>query len=311
MRKLLLSINLVLIFSLLCAGCKSTNTHMASDIMRVSVILPHSDDEYWSKIEGSIKECLKVTAENGVDIKFYIPQINYNIDQMTQILNQQIAAKVDVIAVQGNENNAYADALKDAYNKGIHIICIDTDIPEFPDHLYIGTDNYQAGYSMGEHIVKEVGDTAKITIMSGEKGYPNLDERIRGLEEAFADYAGIVIDEILYDNYDGSTFMKCYNESGNDDTLVCIEGTAAQTITRMFLQRDGHFKHLFAFDVTAGIPAGIVDGIMIQDNRQMGKLLVSELLNLKPQGRCSHGSIYTLTTWVTKDNYESVVNGNE
>lgn len=279
--------------------------------MRVSVILPHSDDDYWSKIEGSIKGCLKATEENGIDIKFYIPQINYNIDQMTQILKQQIAAKVDVIAVQGNENDTYVAALKDAYDKGIHIVCIDTDIPEFPDHLYIGTDNYQAGYSMGEHVAKEVGDTAEITIMSGEKDYPNLEERIRGLEKAFSGHGGIVIDEILYDSYDGSTFMKCYNESGNDDTLVCIEGTAAQIITRMFLQRDGHFKHLFAFDVTTGIPTGIIDGIMIQDNLQMGKLFISELINLKTKGSFSTNNIYTDTTWVTRDNYETIINANE
>lgn len=292
---------------LLLMGCGVTKHTNTQDMTRVSVILPHDDDDYWSRIEKGIKESDKEARENGIDIKIYVPQLNYNIEQMTQILKQQIAEKVDVIVVQGNGDKDFLEALNQAFEQKIRIVCIDTELKKIPEHLYIGTDNYQAGYDMGQHIIDMIGEEATVTIMSGEPDYPNLEERQRGLQHAFQTVENIQIKEILFDNYDGLTFLKRYHESNNDDTLVCIEGTGAQTLNRIFKTRDDHFTHVFGFDVTNGIPSGITDGVLTQNNEEMGRCLVSELIHYKMNGAYSTNQIYTDTTWITKDNYEQTM----
>ena len=104
--------------------------------------------------EGIEQSGEKLKKSCGMDIKILKPQLNYNIPQMVELLKQQIAAKVDVLVVQGNEDEEYIDTLKEAWSEGIQIICVDTDIKSFPEHLYIGTDNYEAGRAMGEELGK-------------------------------------------------------------------------------------------------------------------------------------------------------------
>ncbi len=295
----------------LLTGCTVGKQASTEEMMRVSVILPHSDDDYWSRIERGIMDNISLAEENHINIKMYVPQLNYNVEQMTDILKQQIAEKVDVIVVQGNEAPDFLKALYEAYDQGIQIICVDTDLPDFADHLYIGTDNFQAGLTLGQNIVKMVGDKADITVMSGEKGYPNLEERIAGMEEAFTATPQVKIKEVLYDNYDGMTFMKRYNESENNDTLVCIEGTGAQTLTRIFTEKDDHFQHIFGFDITTGIPLGVVEGILTQNNEEMGKCVVEELVHYRTTGSYSTDHIFTDTTWITRDNYDRVTDADE
>lgn len=176
-------------------------------ITRISVILPHSDDGYWSLIEEGIYAAEEEYLE-GFDIQIYIPQLNYNIGQMTDLIKRQVAANVDAIIVQGNNDEGYINALLEAQKNNIQVILIDTDIDKFPEHLYIGTNNYEAGVYMGNRLIDISGGKAKVAIMSGEKNYSNLEERYNGLMEAIRLYPEIDILAVEYNNYDGLTAKK-------------------------------------------------------------------------------------------------------
>ena len=117
-------------------GCKAGIPVAGTDITRVTVILPHFDDGYWMLIEEGIKRSGEKLKSCGMDIKILKPQLNYNIPQMVELLKQQIAAKVDVLVVQGNEDEEYIDTLKEAWSEGIQIICVDTDIKSSGASVY-------------------------------------------------------------------------------------------------------------------------------------------------------------------------------
>ena len=141
----------LLVLCCVLGGCKADTPVAGTDITRVSVILPHFDDGYWTLIEEGLEQSgEKLKKSCGMDVKILKPQLNYNIPQMVELLKQQIAAKVDVLVVQGNNDEEYIDTLKEAWSEGIQIICVDTDIKSFPEHLYIGTDNYEAGKMLGK-----------------------------------------------------------------------------------------------------------------------------------------------------------------
>ena len=122
-------------------GCKADAPADGTDMTRVSVILPHYDDGYWMLIAEEIDQSGEELKKScGIDINMIMPQLNYNVPQMVDLLKQQIAAQVDVLVVQGNEDEEYIKTLTDAWNEGIQIICVDTDIESLPEHLYIGTN---------------------------------------------------------------------------------------------------------------------------------------------------------------------------
>ena len=298
---------LILIFAFLVLGCRQQAAAGQADIVRVVVILPHSDDGYWRVIESAIEDREAEAFDAGVDIQIQIPQLNYNISQMTDILKQAILAQVDVIVVQGNEDAEFTKQLRKAYDSGIKVICVDTDLVDFPDHLYIGTDNYRAGQMLGEKLLDlsgaEEGDgKLSAVIISGEEGYPNLEDRVRGFEDAVKPSGDVEVQDILYDHYDAITFMKLFNSVEGVDAVIFVEGTAAQTLGRMTDSRDDKFRYILGTDMEDPVNKGVMDGVVLQNMKQMGDTVVDRLISWKEQGTELTGNICTDIQWYgTKD----------
>lgn len=278
--------------------------------LRISVIMPHNNDGYWSKVmEGCQAAAVQYRSE--VDVKTYFPQFNYNIDQMTTLIKQQIAAKVDAVIVQGNENADYKKALETAGGAGIQVVLIDTDIQRgFIPHLYIGTDNAEAGAELGRRLIKLTGGQAAVAVLSGEEGYSNLEERYQGVKEAVDHCPGIRLLSISYDRYDTMTVInqirRIKEETPEADTLICLEGTAGRTLGEQFTLEEKPFRHIIAFDDTdgtlEGIRSGVIDAVMVQQPYEMGRLAVERLAVervAEQSGRCE--TLYTGLQWVTLD----------
>lgn len=278
-------------------------------ITRVSVILPHKDDGYWNLIMEGIEEAERENdSDYRIDINTLIPQLNYNIPQMTDLLKQQIAAKVDYIVVQGNEDGEFQSVLRKACDQGIQVICVDTDISDFPEHLYVGTDNVEAGRMLGEHLVELTGGTAVAAVISGAEEYQNLQQRMDGFREVVDEYPGIEIKQVAYDNYDGLTAMRIYKElSGVADTLVCLEGTGGMTLESIYSEHGDEYDYVIGFDAHTGAKNHVLDGIVKQDTNRMGRQVVEEIRRHIETGAYSSDCIYTDICWVTAENYDEVM----
>ena len=312
-KKSVAGILMLLVLCCVLGGCKAGIPVAGTDITRVTVILPHFDDGYWMLIEEGIEQSgEKLKKSCGMDIKILKPQLNYNIPQRVELLKQQIAAKVDVLVVQGNEDEEYIDTLKEAWSEGIQIICVDTDIKSFPEHLYIGTDNYEAGKMLGEELINVTDGEANVALISGEPGFSNLEERLEGLQDAVKDYPKIHLGDVQYDDYDGLTVMKMYYQNTEGaDTIVFLEGTGGVTISSQFKQRDDQYEHILGFDAFYGVISGAIDGIIKQDTNMMGEQVVEEIANFIRNGEYSSETVYTDTQWLTVENYHSILSDAE
>lgn len=312
-KKSVAGILMLLVLCCVLGGCKAGIPVAGTDITRVTVILPHFDDGYWMLIEEGIEQSgEKLKKSCGMDIKILKPQLNYNIPQMVELLKQQIAAKVDVLVVQGNEDEEYIDTLKEAWSEGIQIICVDTDIKSFPEHLYIGTDNYEAGKMLGEELINVTDGEANVALISGEPGFSNLEERLEGLQDAVKDYPKIHLGDVQYDDYNGLTVMKMYYQNTEGaDTIVFLEGTGGVTISSQFKQRDDQYEHILGFDAFYGVISGAIDGIIKQDTNMMGEQVVEEIANFIRNGEYSSETVYTDTQWLTVENYHSILSDAE
>ena len=278
-------------------------------VTRVSVILPHNDDAYWSLVRNSIEKAdQEIGGKYNIDIKIYVPQLNYNIPQMIEILKQQVAARVDILVIQGNEDEQFRTVLEEARKEGIQIICVDTPLRDFPYDLYVGTDNRMAGEMIGTELALLTDGNAKVSVVSGSEGYLNLEDRLAGLRDAVKDYPGIQIQEICYDEYDGLTFMQLYHDLSEDaDALVCLEGTGGQTLYHTYTERDDTYEAIVGFDSSDGVRSGVLDGVVKQDTDQMGRKVVEEIAGYIENGRYSAREIYTDIVWLTAENYDEVM----
>lgn len=279
-----------------------------ADTMRISAILPHNDYGYWTFVADGMHEADKRLP---VDVKVHLPDLNYNVALMTELIEQEIAAQVDALIVQGIEDPAYIAALEKAKAQGIRVVLIDTDLASFQADLYVGTNNYAAGMEMGKRLVEVTGGKANVAVMSGSPEYPNLEERIQGIRDAIADYPEIQILRVEYDQYDAMTVMEKYylilRESPEINTLVAVEGTGGQTLGQMATIG---FEHVLVFDDTEetiqGLKKGIFDGIVGQQNYEMGMISVEELHKCFSTGDFTGEKIYTSVNWITPEDLEGM-----
>lgn len=272
--------------------------------MRISAVLPHNDYGYWTQVADGIRG----GAEGlPIDVKVRLPDINYNVDLMTELIRQEIAAQVDALIVQGIEDEDYIAALEKAREHGIRVVLVDTDLEDFQADLYVGTDNYAAGVEMGKRILEVTGRNANVAILSGAPGYPNLEERIQGIQDTLLPYPQVQILRLEYDQYDAMTVMEKYyqilREDPQIDTLVGVEGTCGQTLGQM---NETHYSHTLVFDVGKetmdGLRNGMFDGVIGQQNYHMGEICTQQLYQHFTTGAFSDDKIYTDVTWITQEN---------
>lgn len=297
----------LLVLLLLCAGCRQTSAPppRGAEVTRVTAVLPHDDLGYWTSVANGLRDA---QADFAVDVKISFPSTNYSVPQMVELIKAATAARVDAIIVQGVEDNNYIAALENAREKGIEILFVDTDLPDFPDHPYIGTDNYAAGRMLGEKLAEAAGGGAvRIGIISGAPGYPNLELRVQGLRDVISAYPEMKIVRMEYDQYDSLTLIEKYgvlSEPELDiDTLVCVEGTAAMTMGGMLEKRTERFRRVIGFDYSeeslSALRRGMVDGLVIQQPHGMGYRCVEECARFAAGKGYSRKVIHLDTTFIT------------
>ena len=275
---------------------------------RITAVIPHNDTYYWSEIGNAL---ISFGEENSIDVKVEVPQLNYNISQMTQLIKKATAAQVDAIIVQGISDNDYINALRSAASQGIFIVFIDTDIEDFPTHLYVGSDNYNAGIAIGNYIKSLPSPNNHVAILSGKPDYSNLEYRINGITDALASSENIHVETVLYDEFDSQQVYGIYQSLSDEypsiDTLVCIEGTGGQTLGRLLTADTKKLSHIIVFDradeTIAGIQNGTFDCLVTQNPNDMGRLTIQYLMNYFQNGTLDEWKYYTDVSILTQDSF--------
>ncbi len=278
------------------------------EISRVSVILPHENDGYWELIQDGIDQILPDYAQEcGIDVLTMVPQLNYNVEQMEDLVRQQIAAQVDFLVVQGNEDEEFLSILADAAENGIQVIFMDTDVKEFSEHLYIGTDNYEAGRLLGSKLAELTDGQAKVAVVSGEENYLNMEQRLDGFRDVLSDYPDIVVSDPYYDHYDGFTAMQLFQNLDEEyDVIVFLEGTGGTTLSEA-IRSTTDYQYVLGFDAYENIQSGVMDGIVKQDTEQIGEQVIEEIAYYIENGTYSQNQIHTEIQWVDSDTYDEVI----
>jgi ribose transport system permease protein len=124
-----------------------------------------------------------------------------------------------------------------AVDSGIPVICVDSDAPQSKRFSYVGTDNYNAGRQGGELLGKLLDGRGEVFLLS-VPGEPNLEERVKGYQDALAKHPGIKIVDIGNDRADANEAAKvarsilsahpniagvgCVDSGGGEGTAVVL-----------------------------------------------------------------------------------------
>jgi ribose transport system substrate-binding protein len=108
------------------------------------------------------------------------------------------------IAISVIDPESITPIMKTGIDKGINFINIDSDAPGSGRRMYIGTDNYNAGFVAGKELVRVLGEKGgQVVGLVGLQDAPNAVGRIQGIKDA-VEGTKVVLVEVMSDGIDAT-----------------------------------------------------------------------------------------------------------
>lgn len=183
-------------------------------------------------------------------------------------VDQLVAKGVKGIAVTAGDADTLTGAINAAMAAGVPTLTFDSDSPNSDRLLFVGTNNYNAGFAAGAAIARTYGDEARVGV-SLIPGLDSINHRLQGFKDGMASVApgAIVVTEV---NDEGdlqkaeavNTAMLQANPEIN--VIFCAHGnpaTGALAATRNVGRDAGDNKvGVLAWSIDAPILLGVEDG---------------------------------------------------
>jgi ribose transport system substrate-binding protein len=193
---------------------------------------------YWQEAQAGVMDAARGL---GVKAEFNGPT-TYSPEEELEAFQQAVARHPSGILISPARAELFKSAINSAVEAGIPVICADSDAPDSKRVLFIGTDNFQAGLESGRRMADLLHGKGRVVIIT-IPGQFNLDERVRGVNEAFSKHPDIKIVETFDDKGDPrsandqiSTFLA---KKEKIDGILCMEASggpgAAEALHRLNL----------------------------------------------------------------------------
>jgi ribose transport system substrate-binding protein len=143
----------------------------------------NNTSEFWKIAAAGVH---KYEKESGVQVDIKMPPSGKTEEQNTILenLSSQGYNGIAVSAIAPNDQVAIMNRVA----KGANVISFDSDCPKSNRILYIGTNNFQAGKTLGAEIVKMLPNGGKMAVFVGTLSADNAAQRLGGIEEAIKDH---------------------------------------------------------------------------------------------------------------------------
>jgi ribose transport system substrate-binding protein len=248
----------------LLAGC---DRHQKSE--QYFLIATNIDLPYWQTASDGLE---KAAQQYGVTAEMDGPS-TFDPQAEVQSFRSAVAKKPAGILVSVADANLMTPEIDSAVAAGIPVITIDSDAPDSKRLYFIGTNNLQAGRMGGERVARQLNGKGNVVFFS-MPGQPNLDERLKGYEDAFSKYPGINIVEIFDMKGNSGTAMDKAQEylarTGKNkvDGFICLEASAGKDVAEAFRRSNATGRVLVAMDVDQAtldlVKQGVIDSTISQ-----------------------------------------------
>jgi ribose transport system substrate-binding protein len=174
-------------------GSQSTTpvAYKSGDPVRIAYMPPATEFNYYMAIGEGIKA---LAADLGVETFMLAPQSGSDIATQMKMLQDVTTQDVDGIILSTHDEQAAAPLVKQAVDKGIAVVIVNSDIAAFPSPVngVVGYGQRNGTFALGEYAAKMVDFKANVGVLEGLPGYHST-ERIGGFLDAFKQYPDMKI----------------------------------------------------------------------------------------------------------------------
>jgi ribose transport system substrate-binding protein len=220
---------------------------------------------------------------------------------------------IDGIAIACTDANYLTPVIDKAIDKGMPVLCFDSDAPKSKRFVYYGADDVEFGKILLQELAKELKGKGAIAILAGNKNALNQQRRLQGVKDALKTYPNISLPaDNVYHNLEITeraveTFTRAQNNNPNIKGWVFIGSWALQQ-KNSFKWNPGDVKVVAGNAIPSEleyVKSGYVQALVGVNCFQMGyksvELLLEKILrNYSPTEK----QIFAPLTAVSKENVE-------
>lgn len=275
-------------------------------------VVPKITHPFYDDVLAGLEE--QSSQMEGVEYQWVAPPTGNPAEQV-QILEDLINKGVDGIGLAPLEAASVEPVIAQAKAAGIPVVTFDSDAPDSERVAYYGTDNRAAGRQQAEVMAEAIGGKGKVALVTGSLVMANLNERMEGVKEVFAEkYPDIeIVDTIATDDDFAKglevceSMLRAYPDLNG---VIGISMTGSVAMPKVLADpafADRKDVVVVGFDdfedTLKGIRDGYILATMVQRPKQMGVHVIEGLYNLC-EGKTAE-SVDTGIVVVTKDNIDS------
>jgi ribose transport system substrate-binding protein len=260
--RLLLLASLVATLSFL-VGCSRHDNSERYILVTVNSKLP-----YWQTAKAGLS---KAAAQYGVKYDVRGPETYDPQAEVTEFRNA-LALKPAGLLVSVADTGLMQPEINKAIDEGVPVITIDSDAPASRRLYFIGTNNLQAGRLGGDRIVSKLHGKGNVVFYSMPQ--TNLEERLKGYKDVFADHPEIKIVEVFNikgdsgNAFDRTTHYLTDKAGPKVDAFVCLEASAGKDVAEALRRQNAHDRLLIAMDADEAtlnlVKEGLIDATVAQ-----------------------------------------------
>ncbi|HTT23902.1 MAG TPA: substrate-binding domain-containing protein [Candidatus Sulfotelmatobacter sp.] len=238
----------------------------AAVVVSLSIVLlscgsVHSSDEYFVFVSTNLKipywktagaGFSKAAAElSGIRSDFTGPQ-DFDPRAERDALDEAVQKKATGILISVADEALLKDSINKAVAAGIPVITVDSDAPNSKRLFFIGTNNYQAGFTGGQRLARELKGKGNVVVYTMPDQH-NLQDRLRGYKDALAKTPDIKITRVVDIQGDpriafDTTTQIVGKERDKVDGFVCLEAQSGKEVAGVLNSYNVTGKTVIAMD---------------------------------------------------------------
>jgi len=202
----------------------------------------HDSDEYFVLVSANLQlpywkaagaGFSKAASQMKVRSDFTGPT-NYDAKAERDALDQAIQKKATGILLAVTDPDLLKDGIDKAVAAGIPVVTIDSDAPSSKRLFFVGTNNYQAGFTGGLRLAQELKGKGNVVAFT-MPDQSNLQDRLRGYKDALAKTPEIKITRVVDIQgdpriaFDTATAIVG-KERDKVDGFICLEAQSGKEI---------------------------------------------------------------------------------
>ena len=278
----------------------------------VQMITQNSNEHFWSTFK---RGALDAGKEENIYVEFADISAK-DPELIAETAEQAVYSAVDGLALQAADEERTANVLLMAEKAQIPVLTFESDLFPTTDVPTVGSNSYDAGYSLGQMAIQACGGraTAAILVESVLENAPSSSRnlKVQGIMDALSDAPQIEVTQVYPVDVERFEVEKCTSqileERPEVDLILCTGETSTPGVAQVLVDANrvgdicviGYGAMPQTLDY---IERGVIYGSVCPDAYQIGYQSVKQLCRMLDGETVSNSS----NTWmytVTKENLE-------